>query len=101
MQVSLSPDFLAMVAGAVLSLSFAYIPGLQRQYAPLSGEWKRVIMAGLLLIVAAAIYGLGCVGIVAGVDCSQAGLSLLVQIFIKALMANQSTYSLAVFRKRK
>ena len=101
MKVSLTPDFLAPVAGAVLSLAFAYIPGLKRLYDPLSGEWKRVIMALLLLIVAAATYGLGCAGIIQGIDCSQNGLIQLVQVFVLAMMANQSTYSLAVPQKPK
>ena len=100
MMKTLTPDSLALVAGAVLSLAFAYIPGLKRKYDSLSGEWNRVIMALLLLGVAAAIYGLGCAGVVEGIDCSQAGLISLVQVFVLALMGNQSTYSLAVPKRQ-
>jgi len=100
MQAEVSPEYLAAVAGVVLSLAFAYIPGLRRRYEPLAGVWKRVIMACLLLVVAVATYGLGCAGIVGGVSCTEAGVLTLVQAFIAALVANQSTYSLAVTEDR-
>lgn len=93
--VEITPEFLAMVAGAVLSLAFSYIPGLKSLYDPLSGVWKRVVMAGLLLVVALVLFGLGCAGIVGGVSCDKSGVIQLVSVFIAALMANQSTYLLA------
>jgi len=93
--VQITPEFLAMVAGVVLSLAFSYIPGLKSLYDPLSGVWKRVVMAGLLLVVALVLFGLGCAGILGGVSCDKSGVIQLISVFIAALMANQSTYLLA------
>lgn len=98
--VEITPEFLAMVAGVILSLSFSYIPGLKSLYDPLSGVWKRVVMAGLLLLVTLALFGLGCAGIVSGVSCDKSGVIQLVSVFISALMANQSTYLLAGSKNR-
>ena len=48
--VSVTPEFLAAVAGVVLSLAFSYVPGLRDWYEALAGEFKRLIMAGVLLV---------------------------------------------------
>lgn len=95
MDVSITPEWLALVAGAVLSLSFSYIPGLADWYAKLDGTRKRLIMAGLLLVVTGGAFGLGCAGILGGVDCSQNGAVSAVYAFILALVANQATYSIS------
>ena len=91
----LTPAVLAAIAGAVLSLAFSYIPGLNTTFADLKAETKKLIMAGILLVVSAAIFGLGCAGIVqSGITCDQQGIVQLVWIFISAVMANQSTFML-------
>lgn len=95
MEVKVTAEFLALLAGAVLSLAFSYIPGLKALYDPLSGVWKRVVMAALLLVVSLALFGLGCAGIIQGVSCDRNGIIQLVGVFISALMANQSTYMIA------
>lgn len=93
---STTPDFLAAIAGAILSLLFSYVPGLNTQYAALVPVYKRLVMLGLLLVVAAAIYGLGCGGILqSGIACSQQGLIQLVAIFVIAVIANQSTFTIS------
>ena len=91
----LTPEILAAIAAAVLSLLFSYIPKLNVWFASLAQEVKRLSMAGLLLLISAAIFGLGCAGIVnSGISCDQAGLIRLITIFIIAIMANQSVYQL-------
>jgi len=100
MDVAVTPEFLASVAGIALSLIFSYIPGVKDWYNSLTGEWKRVVMAVLLLVVALALFGLGCAGIVHGISCDQSGIIRLVSVFIMALVANQSTYMLAGSRSR-
>jgi len=94
MDIVLSSEFLASVAGIALSLGFSYIPGLREWFESLDGVYKRVIMAGMLLVVSVAIYALACAGVVGGVTCDQPGLIALVQAFISALVANQATYTL-------
>jgi len=94
----MSAESLALISGAVLSLLFSYIPGLNVKFAELGSEVKRLIMAGLLLAVAASVYGLSCAGWGASlgivVPCDQEGLLSLIQVFVLALIANQSAYAI-------
>jgi len=94
----MTAETLALIAGAVLSLGFSYTPGLSEWFAKLEGVYKRLIMAGLLLLVAAVVAGLACAGFGPDfgltVTCDRAGLIALVQTFVVALMANQATYSI-------
>lgn len=85
--------FLARIAGIALSLTFSYIPLAQKRYDTLGGIAKRLVMAGLLVLVAAATYSLSCWGVISGyVECTQAGLISTVGFFIDALIANQATF---------
>lgn len=85
---------LASVAGLALSLAFAYVPGLSDWYEGKNSQTKALIMAGLLLVVAAASYGLSCTGNYALFECTEAGAWTAVEVFIAALVANQGTYLL-------
>ena len=55
-----SSELIVSIAGVVLSLLFSYIPGLRTWFAALVAETKQLIMLGLLILVTAAIYALGC-----------------------------------------
>jgi len=91
----LTPDILASIAGAIISLGFSYIPGLSVKFAALLPEVKRLIMAGIMVAVSIAIFALGCNGVlVSGIACEQAGLVQLVTIVLSAIIANQATYSI-------
>lgn len=91
-----TPDLLSLVAGAVLSLIFSYVPGLNTKFASLTSEAKRGIMALLLLLTAFAIYGLTCGGILqTGLTCDQPGLTRLAYNFFLALISNQSTFTIS------
>jgi len=85
---------LSAVAGVVLSLAFSYIPTLNTKFAALSTEYKRLIMLGLLVLVAAGAYGVSCAGWWTVVTCDQAGIKTLVTALLAAAVANQTTYSL-------
>jgi hypothetical protein len=96
-EFQVTPEILSGIAGALLSLAFSYIPGLNTLFAGLQAEIKRLIMAGLLLLASAAIFGLGCWGIIqSGISCDQKGLVQLVTIFITSIVANQGVYGLTV-----
>lgn len=88
----MTAEQLALVAGALLSLLFSYIPGLKDWFEPLENKYKQAIMGGLLLVVALSIYGLSCAAILNYFSCDKAGLLEVVDILIKALIANQSVY---------
>jgi uncharacterized membrane protein len=85
-------ELLSAIAGILLSLAFSYIPGLKTWYDQLAADAKRLVMLGALFLVAAAIYGLSCAGIYQIVPCDQAGLVKMIEIFVLALVANQSTF---------
>lgn len=93
--VILTPDWLAMVAGVILSLLFSYVPGLNTKFQSLDATYKRLVMLGLLLLVAVGVFGLSCAGIVSGVACDRGGLVAVIQAFILAAMANQAMYQLS------
>ena len=94
----MSAESLALISGVVLSLLFSYIPGLNVKYAELGSEVKRLIMAGLLLVVAGSAYSLSCAGWGASfgveITCDLAGSLGLVRVFVWALIANQGAYSI-------
>ena len=46
----MSPETLTLIAGAALSLLFAYFPGLNTWFAAKSSDVKRLIMAGVRLV---------------------------------------------------
>ena len=95
-EFQLTPEILGTIAGAVLSLLFSYIPGLNAWFAAFDETRKRGIMALLLLIVALAVFGLGCAGIVViGLACSSQGAIQLAWIYILAIIGNQSVFSLS------
>ena len=94
----MSSELLSLVAGTFLSLLFAYVPGLNEWFAKKSGTIKRLIMLGLLALTAVAVYGLSCAGWVfggIGVTCDQAGIQKLIEVFVLAAIANQTTFSIA------
>ncbi len=95
----MSADGLALAAGSVLTLFFSYFPGFNARFAAKAPEVKRLIMAGLLAVVAAVVYGLGCSGFGASfgveVACTQEGLIGLARVLLIAVIANQSLYSIS------
>jgi len=101
----MSAEVLAAIAGSLLSLLFSYVPGLSEWYANLGvaqnddGTRKRLVMLGLLCLVAAGSFGLGCAGWAAdfglSISCDQKGVMGLLQALLLAVMANQSTYKIS------
>jgi len=96
----MSAEFLTTIAGVILSLLFSYIPGLNTWFAALESLHKRLIMLGLLFISALGFMALSCWGFLADlsgiqIPCDRQGLIGLVQMFIMAVIANQSTYAIS------
>lgn len=95
----MTAEFLAGIAGVVLSLLFSYVPGLNAKFAGLESTYKRLIMLALLFVSAGAIYGLACAGWAAdlgiAVTCDKAGLIQVLQAFGAAAIANQAAYALS------
>jgi hypothetical protein len=98
--MELTHEFLAGICGIVLSLGFAYIPGLNVWYAGLTSQHKSLLMLGLLFGVAAILFLMACGGILAEltgitITCDRSGLILMVRILIAAVVANQAAYQIS------
>ena len=93
----MSPEILAGAAAIVLSLLFSYVPGFGSWYQPLKADVKRLIMIGLLALVAIGAFGLACAGwgVVEGLACTSQGAFGLVKVFVAALIANQAVYAIS------
>jgi hypothetical protein len=94
-QFTLTPEVLGMIAGVILSLAFSYIPGLNAWFAAKDPTFKRLVMLLLLAISAGAIFALSCGAILTVITCDRAGVVQLVWIFILAVIANQSTFTIS------
>jgi hypothetical protein len=92
----MSPETLSTLAAILLSLAFSYIPGLNSKFDALDGTRKRLVMLACLLVIALATVGLACSGVlsslVPSVTCTQTGIVALLQSFVLAVIANQSTF---------
>ena len=96
MDFVITPELLAGIVAAIISLMFSYIPGLSEKFAALAGEYKRLIMAGLMVLVAVVIYAGSCFGLLSiGIACDQPGVLQLVSIVLAALIANQGVYAIS------
>jgi hypothetical protein len=98
--LSMTPEILSGAVAVILSLAFSYIPKLNSKFAELEPEVKRLIMLALLVITAAASYGLACWGVLESLtglpmECGQAGLFELLRVLVVAIVTNQSVYSLS------
>ena len=95
----MSAETLSLVASAVLSLLFSYVPGLNEWFGKLDGVHKRLIMLALLAIVAGGSYALACAGVGqdlgVAVTCDKSGAVELLKVFILAVMANQTIYTIS------
>lgn len=96
----MSPEILSSIAGVLLALVLAYVPGLNEKYAALDGVMKRSIMGLLLLLAAGLALALGCAGLGAqvgvSVTCDQGGAVEAAKALIAALVASQGAYTLLV-----
>lgn len=88
----MTSEQLAALAGVILSLLFSYAPGLSDWFGKLAPTKKRLIMAGLILLVGAGAFGLSCAGLVTDIVCSTAGAWGMATMIFAALIGNQSAF---------
>lgn len=97
----MTDELFAEIVGAVVSLLFSYLPVLEDWYNKLNKAKKRLVMAGVFIVIGVAIFGLSCAGVVNYVECSQAGALAMLALVIRALIANQVAYKLTKKTKRE
>lgn len=91
----MSAEELSLIAGAVLSILFEYVPGLSAWYTSQGPQMKKMVMAGVLLATAVGIFVLGCRGWIAGVACTWAGVGHLALLWVMAIVGNQGMHLLS------
>ena len=89
-------ETMSAIAALIISLVCSYIPGIAPKYQALSGEYKRLVMGGLLVLVALVSVGLACTGLGSDfgleVTCNRSGVVSVVTALLAALVTNQATY---------
>ena len=95
LEFAATPEVIASLAGALLSLVFSYVPGLSGRFAALQPEHKRLIMAGLMVVVAAGAFGLACFGLLSGLVCDRPGVIQLGWVLVMAITANQAMFQIS------
>lgn len=89
----ITSELLSSLAGILLSLLTAYVPGFNTWFDTLNGAHKRLVMLGMLAAASLGAVGLSCVGwFDPVVTCDQPGFEMVITAFILAMVANQSTY---------
>ncbi len=96
----LTPELLAIIAGALLSLLMAYVPGLNTWYDNLKPTHKRLTMLVLLALSAVGVFAYACTGRTDLTTCDAAGGWQLLEFFIAAMIANQSAFLIAPKRNK-
>ena len=97
----MTADLISSVAGVILSLLFSYLPGLSSWYGELVGDKKRLIMLGMLALVAGGMYALDCGGVLIKFAPSLAGMCGVdgwvdvLRAFVAAMIANQASFALS------
>lgn len=100
----MTPETISYIAGVVLSLLFAYLPGVKVWYNAQPTEKKALVMLIALAAASAGAFGISCLGwFSVPVTCDKAGALSLLELFVKAAIANQATFLLAVdpFKPKK
>lgn len=82
-------------AGAILSLSMSYIPGLNTRWDQLQDSTKQAIFGGLLVITSIGIALASCSNLIEIVACDQSGLLRVAFALFGALTSSQGIYSLS------
>ena len=92
----MTPEVLIAIFGAILSLVFAYFPWIRQWFEALDPVYKPLLNAGLLLVLVYALYGLSCAGVLSYFACTGQGALDALVVWFYAIVANQTTYLVAV-----
>lgn len=89
-------SLLAAIAGIILGLGFAYVPGLSTWYAAQTSQIKSLLMLLALVGAAFGAYAVSCWQLfdIPGLTCDAGGVRILASAFIMALASNQATYTI-------
>lgn len=91
-------ELLLALLGVVLSLIFAYLPGVKEWFETLDSRWKPLVNLGALLLVTAGRLVWLCK---ADLACMQINLPAALMAFLTALVSNQMTFTFLVKQFKK
>ena len=92
-------EAILLLVGGIVSFVFRFLPFLSVKFDALESKVKQAIMAGVLFVVMAGVFGLNCIsGISMPADlvmaCDKPSALSLASMFILLVVGNQSTYSI-------
>lgn len=90
----MTTEELVAIVGVILAILFAYVPGFANWFNPLGAEVKRLIMAGMLIVVGGVIFGLSCANVLLKVACDFEGAWGLIIAILAGIVANQSLFAI-------
>lgn len=94
-EIPLTPEWLVAAIAFILALVFDWFPGIAKWFDGLTNAVKRIVTIVLLVVVSAAVFGLGCVGILQlTVACTWVGGFDMLKVLIAAIAINQSAHTL-------
>jgi len=93
-ELNVSPDLLAYLLAGLVAVLFDWFPGLRERFDTLREMQKRTVMAVVLAVIVAGIFGLGCLGVLARMTCDKTQVANLAQVFLVAVGINQGTHLL-------
>lgn len=100
----LTAVILSGIAGVIVSLVFSWFPVLNEKYGALPEGTKKLIMLGVMVLVAGVIFAFNCFGLFSGtipaVSCDQAGVEQYLIILATAAVANQTAYAFTPTTKK-
>lgn len=90
----MSAEQLAALVGIIVSLVMSYVPGFSDWFEQQTGNFKRLFMLGVGLVVVAAAFGLSCARLLTAFACSFPGAVDAFLVLLAYAIANQTTYAL-------
>lgn len=90
----MTPEIVVTVAGILLSVFFEYVPKVEGWYAQLEKQAKALFMAAAVLLVVSTAELISCYGPYNYFPCGVAGFWEVAELFVLALVANQTTHRL-------
>jgi len=91
--IEVTSDWLILIASGVTSLVFSWFPGLNTWYAALRDPIKKLIMAGVILLIVVAALVLSCYNVIeSNLACTKEGIAAAVGIYLLAIGVNQGLF---------
>lgn len=98
-EITMSPELIVIIAGAVISLLFTYVPfkikgkAFNVWFAEFSNEQKQFIMLVIMVLVTGVVFLLGCTDLLplSGFTCDRYTGAYYVYCLLMAIVSNQGT----------